>query len=444
VEFGKHIEKGFWALSDKALPAIFGVGFIFLVVRVLPPREFGAFVIVQTIFNLTVALGTAFAFAPLTKFAAETDENAEYISASGILGLIFFVIVSLLIVACKPIYIPLLDREHDGVLGPLVFLIPLLFATAFFRTMLVSYLQAKYQVKKIFWIDAVYLLGALLLIFLSERLNLFSSAYHLIVLLIISQGASSLLALFMIRKELSEIVRPQQSSFNKIWDFGKYSFMANSSYNVFAQMDVFFISSAAGVSYVAIYNAAKIVTRIFDMLSQLLMMFLMPYSSKYYTQNRIDQLVVVAEKSICFSTLLLLPACLIMIFFPGQLMHLLYKGKYDEGIIVVRIFGFLALSVPWNAVASSYMAGMAKVKESLYFGFALLIFSVLGFSILTPVLGFVGAALVYVGSLIGMTIGTTIFTQKSIPYRFKGVVSRIWDVKDFVESKILMRGRKRS
>lgn len=444
MEFGKHIEKGFWAFSDKALPAIYGVSFIFLVVRVLPPREFGAFVIVQTIFNLVVALGTAFAFSPLTKFAAETDENAEYISASGILGLIFFSIVSLLIVVCKPIYVPLLDRDHDGVLGPLVFLLPVLFLTAFFRTMSVSYLQAKYQVQKIFWVDAVYLLGVLVLIVLSQQLFQFSSAYHLIILLIIAQSASSILALIFSRKELIVIVRPQQTVFKKVWDFGKYSLLANSSYNVFAQMDVFFISSCAGVSYVAIYNAAKIVTRIFDMLSQLLMMFLLPYSSKYYTQKRIDQLVIVAEKAICFSTLLLLPAFLIMIFFPGQLMHLLYRSKYDEGISVVRIFGLLALSVPWNAVASSYMAGMAKVKEALYFGLSLVVFSVLAFTILTPPFGIVGAGLTYVCSLVGMTIATTVFTQKSIPYRFKGVVSRIRDVKGFVESKILVKEHERS
>ena len=39
MEFGKHIGKGVWAFADKALPAIYGIGFIFLVVRELPENE---------------------------------------------------------------------------------------------------------------------------------------------------------------------------------------------------------------------------------------------------------------------------------------------------------------------------------------------------------------------------------------------------------------------
>ena len=39
MEFGKHIGKGLWAFADKALPAVYALGFIFLVVRVLPEKE---------------------------------------------------------------------------------------------------------------------------------------------------------------------------------------------------------------------------------------------------------------------------------------------------------------------------------------------------------------------------------------------------------------------
>ncbi|MBU1298071.1 MAG: hypothetical protein KKG06_02475, partial [Bacteroidetes bacterium] len=73
MEFGKHIGKGLWGFADKMLAVIYGLGFIFLVIRVLPEHEYGSFVIIQAIFILITAVGTSFALQPLIKFASETE-----------------------------------------------------------------------------------------------------------------------------------------------------------------------------------------------------------------------------------------------------------------------------------------------------------------------------------------------------------------------------------
>ena len=57
MEFGRHIGKGIWAFADKSLPALYGVGFIFLVVRVLPEEEYGAFAIIQSIYDFGLPEG---------------------------------------------------------------------------------------------------------------------------------------------------------------------------------------------------------------------------------------------------------------------------------------------------------------------------------------------------------------------------------------------------
>ena len=65
MEFGKHVEKGVWAFAGKALPAVYLLGFIFIVQRVLPKEEFGAYAVVQAIFNFTTAIVVPFAVQPL-------------------------------------------------------------------------------------------------------------------------------------------------------------------------------------------------------------------------------------------------------------------------------------------------------------------------------------------------------------------------------------------
>src|SRR5690242_17351408 len=101
MQFGKHIGKRIWAFADRALPAIYGIGFIFLVVRVLPEKEFGAYGVVWATFTIVTALGYSLAFQPLVKFAAETDRDEPYIIASLIIGILYFCIVSLLLYLFK-------------------------------------------------------------------------------------------------------------------------------------------------------------------------------------------------------------------------------------------------------------------------------------------------------------------------------------------------------
>ena len=72
MQFGRHIGKGLWAFADKALPALYGIGFILLVIRVLPEGEYGAFVVVQSLYMIISGFGYALALQPLTKYGAET------------------------------------------------------------------------------------------------------------------------------------------------------------------------------------------------------------------------------------------------------------------------------------------------------------------------------------------------------------------------------------
>ena len=63
MEFGKHIGKGLWGIADKALPVVYGISYIVLVIRVLPEEEFGNFVLIQEVFLIITGFAMAFSFA---------------------------------------------------------------------------------------------------------------------------------------------------------------------------------------------------------------------------------------------------------------------------------------------------------------------------------------------------------------------------------------------
>ncbi len=435
MEFGKHIGKGLWAFADKALPAVYGLGFIFLVIRVLPPKEYGGFVLVQTIFLFATSLGYSLALQPLTKFAAEKVNSGPFITASLILSVLFLGVTSAAVGLGKSILVKLFDPERHVNLGMLLSYLPALFATAYYRNFAVSLLQAKYHVQKVFWIDAVYYLGTLIVVYFAQQSGLFHTAQDVLVIMIISQAASTLLALTLTSELFSCKLSIQKEAFSEIWNFGKFVFLGNTMYSVFSQMDVFFVSSFAGIVAVATYNAAKIFTRLFDMLSQVLQMLLVPFSSKAHSEQDTKKLTIAAEKTICFSTLLLLPAFIVMFLFPEHLLQLFYKGRYDQGAPIVRALSFLAFIIPWNALVASYLVGMGKVKQGFYSGIALAAVALPMYAILTPSFGGIGTGIGLVFSSLVITVILTSYIRRFIPLTMSNVFKRIADVLTFIRTQ---------
>ena len=435
MEFGKHIGKGVWAFADKALPAIYGIGFIFLVIRVLPENEYGAFVIIQTIFTIVNALGFSLAHQPLTKFAAETEENGSFIAVSLVLSFFYVVVTSALVLVFRGALVILLDPVGQSNLTHLFSYLPLLFLVSTYRSFGISLLQATYQVQKIFWIDAIYFIGTLVIVYIAQQFGRFYTASDLVLVIVAAQGLSSLVAVFMTRELMAVKLVLHGETFRKMWNFGKYTFGGNTFYTMFSQMDVFFVSSFMGILGVAVYNASKIFTRIFDMIAQVLQMFLIPYSSKTYTKDDNETMKTTAEKAICFSTVVIIPFVLIMIFFPEQLLNIFYNGKYNHGAAIVRIFGFLGLIVPWNAVAVSYIIGIGKVKQGFYFGVVLVLVAVVLYGIFTPKYGAPGTTLGYVIALSILTVVMVWFIKPIVPLNILNVLRRTQDVLVFVKNR---------
>jgi O-antigen/teichoic acid export membrane protein len=436
MEFGRHISKGLWAFGDKALPAIYGLGYVFLVIRVLPQNEFGAFIIIQTIFVVVSTMSFSLALQPLIKYGSEPGNKSPYIAISIMLSAMVYLLAALVVILGKYILSSWLDPRGQANLPMLLNYLPMLFFSAIYRSFAVSLLQITYDIKKIFWIDVVYFLGTLILILLLQMTDRFKTAEDLIILNIIGQGLSSLVAFSLTFKMMPIRLHFEKSSLWKMLNYGKYIFGGNSVYTIFTQADIFFISSFVGISGVALYGSAKIFTRIFDILGQVLQMFLIPYSSKTFSSGEISSMRITAEKTICFSTILFLPIFFILIVFPEQILYILYGGKYTNAASLLRVFSFLALIAPWNGVSTSYLLGMGKAKEGFYLGLLFIALTSLLYATLTPALGVLGTTLAFVISYFISTILYIRYLDKFIPVKVINVITRVKDVNEFLRKKL--------
>ena len=314
MEFGKYLAKGAWGLADKALPVVYGIGYVWLVIRVLPEEEFGNFVLVQEIFLVISGLATAFALQPLLKFSSEENARLEgIVSASFILNVVFVALASLIVVLCSAPAGMILNSPS---LAPLMLYVPWMLAASFFRNFTLTLLQSQFRVQEVFWTDAIHFVGAPVLVWMMSRLHMFGSALDLVTINLVSLSASSLAGLWFARKLMHVGVRPPGSDVRRMWDYGKYSLGGVVSSLFSTKADSFILSGFTGPVQVAVYNSAKVFVRLYEMAAQVVQMFVLPAASRLSSQGSFASLKAMTEKSILFLTLGLLPVTALFLVFP--------------------------------------------------------------------------------------------------------------------------------
>ena len=442
MEFGKHLRTGVWGLAGKALPVAYGIGYVLLVIRVLPENEFGNFVLLQEIFLILTGLATALALQPLLKFASEEGGAGKGVmGAAFIVHAIFLALTGLLLVVFRD---PIALLLRSTILADLLPYLPALLAAAVLRNFALVLLQARFRLAAVFWVDATHFLGAPLLIWVYSRLHLFHSALDLVMISIISLAASSAVGLIAARRDLPAMAIPTRAEIRKVMDYGTYAMGGVVSYLFTTKADTLFLSAFAGPIAVAVYNAAKVFTRIFDMIPQVVQMFVLPATSRLSSRGEQQALQALGEKAVSFTTIATIPVSLIFLFGPGLLVDILYSGRYQEAIPVLQVFSVLGLVIPLYAVASSILMGLGDARAVFKVGLQMLFLSLAGYVVLIPPLGAVGAAAAYTAASAIVALTTRHRLMMRVPLTIGRIARRERDVRNFVRDAIRRRtGRAR-
>lgn len=429
MRFGEHLRTGVWGLADKALPLVYGLGFVVLVIRVLPEADFGNFVLLQELFLVITALATAIALQPMLKFASEDGGTARgVISAAMLLHIAFLVVGGTLLLLLRA---PVGELFKSDMLADLLLYLPALLAASLLRNVALVLLQAEFRFREVFIVDALHFLGAPVLVWVYSRLHLFDSAVDLVMITIISLSLSSAAGLFFARLRLTAVALPSSADIRRVWDYGVYSLGGNLSYLVTTRADTFFLSAFSGPVAVAVYNAAKVFARVFDMIPQVVQMFVLPVTSRLSSRGEMNQLQSLAEKAVSFTTIATIPAMLIFLFAPTLLCDILYDGRYYEAVPVLRIFALLGLVVPLYAVGSSILMGLGDAKTAFQLGIQMLILSLLGYLVLIPLFGAPGAAAAYAMATAVVAVTTTLRLRRHVLLTPRNIMRRERDVRNF-------------
>jgi lipopolysaccharide exporter len=434
MEFSKHLGKGLWGIADKALPAVYGVAYVILVIRVLPEEEFGSFVLIQEIFLILSNLAAAFALHPLLKFGSEaSDDQRDLLGATILFNLIFLLASSILVMVLRsPLALVLKAPAIEG----LMVAVPVMLAANFIRNYTLILLQTRFALQRVFWIDAGHFLGAPLLIYVFSRLGRFNSAADLVQINVISLTFSSLIGLWLGRHLLRAKLLPRRAELARVWDYGKYSLGNIVGYLFYSRADSFFLSSFGGPAAVALYNSIKVFVRLFDTVPQVVQMFVLPAISKLQSLNDRSRMIALVEKAITFTTIAMTPVFLLLLLFSPQMIAIIYGGRYADAAPLLQILSVGALLTPIIAVASNALMGLGEVRLNFILNLKTFLFLLLAYLILIPWLGALGASLGFIAATFVQGWLFTSHLVRHVPVTPAGLWGRIGDIRTFVSSRL--------
>lgn len=429
MRFANYLKQSLWATLDKALPVIYGVGFIFAVVRVLSKEEFGLLGLFQAVFLFIQMVDQTLVQIPLAKFLSAREENRWAIPTSFLLSFLVFLTSTLACLLGAPMLAALMNAPK---LAGLLALMPMLLAAFYVKNLAGQICVAHHWIRRLFVIDAVYFLGSLFILLIWHAAFKLSATNQVIWINIYAAAAASLLSIILTWEVFKKAGRQISSvHFREFLAFGKYSLGGGLGNFLYAQIDVFLIGYFYDPIKVAVYRAGKIIFQFYNLISQAMQVILLPLISKLEAAEAREELRALAEKATCFLFIVLLPLHLFLMVGAEFLLNVVYHGKYNEATVLLRILVIGAFFMPLGTVGSNIQMGMGKSKISFSFVILIAVFNIAVNLILLPITGIIGGT---IATTLSMLLGSALhffYMRKTLGLTLRGIWQRRLDALNF-------------
>ena len=431
VRFEQHWRRVAWAVLDKSLPLAFGVGFMLLVVRVLPPEEFGLQGIASTVLLTVSQLLRYLLLVPMTKYVAEGRVPESFAATGMLLYVLASAAMAALLAGGRDLWAVVFGKPAlAAVLVPSASL--LLVGSA--RDAAISTLEGHRRLRTLFWADCGYYAIALGTLALWRFAGAPRTAAAVQWVQASAAAAGSALAVVMAHRLLA--ARPARPEAGQLLTFGRYSFGSGLGATIGQQADGLLAGALMDARGVASYQVARLFFRIFNVLAQAIAQVLMPLVSRLHAGGRERDVRVLFEKSVCFLHLALLPVLAVLFLLTPQLFALFFGDRYAASITPFRILLVSAATLPFASVGSPFLIGLGRVRSLVWITWLGTAVGVGLAWIWIPRFGPSGAALgVLVAAVVGMVARTWVL-QRILGFALADVAGRTRDAVAFARRRL--------
>lgn len=384
------LRVGLPALVSRGTMAVWGILSI-LIIRVLPEDAYAVYAVTRSIEMFGVLLGGGFIQQALLKMASEGDGRREHELANAgiLLSLAFALFSGALLIAGGGV----LGRFYDSLdLTGIPLLIAGVVVSGTVSGIPRALLLSQHRTRDVMYSDILQFIvkgGVTGYLILQGRLT---TSHQIFTVIIVANLCAFALSFALAKRFYFTGVSLRLRRVGQVLGFAVFSLGTAMANFIYTSTDIIMLGKLAPDD-IAPYGAARSLAALAAMVNAAGNMVLLPLLSRMWSQGKWHLVVSRVWSSVLLAEIILVPAVIAFVFFPGQVMELVYSGKYSDGWPVLLILGALIVVRPLGSFFSTASLAVGKPQYSMYsVGISAVVNVSLNLLLIRP-LGGTGAAL---------------------------------------------------
>jgi len=349
----RAILRAGWALAIKGLPAFYGLGVIFVLLRALPVEEYGSYGVAWAFLNVAAMCTRGlWALTLVQRWASGAGERI----LGAIVGLSLF--TTLIGIAVGAVLLPALGLS--GVETGLTCLALLILVP---RDLAIALGQAEGKLRRVFVIEACYFFGSLVGFVVLAQAGLLVDAE---TALMVNTGAI-VISSFAGVVRYPIVLRPtfNRADYKEVSHFGKWTGILAIGDIYFQQGDLLVLGAVLGPAVLAPYIAAKTFLRLFALVSQAMNFLLYPMAAKLAAAGDLPRLASKLKFALSGVWAVGIPAVLALWFYADPVIPALLGHKYADAIPFVLALLPAALLEPMFSTGANILVGLGRPRYAI-------------------------------------------------------------------------------
>ncbi len=355
------IQSSAYTMLSRILSVLFGFGSFYMLVRIFPKDEFGAWVLYISVAAFVEITRNGILQNSFVKFSASKnkEEFSEIFYSSAVLniGISLFSIVVLFFASPFLSAIWSLPQLKELIN---LYMIMTLVLIPFSQFGFVQ--QARMDFKGIFISTAVrqglFFVYVLLAFLMNHKLEL----NELIYVQIISSSIASFVSFLYARTHIDFEISPNFDWVKKLFAYGKYVFGTSIGSTIFNTIDQMMLGIFAGPASVALYNASMRIVNIIEVPINSLAAIVLPQSTVRVEKNGLSEAKYLYEKSVGVVLAIVLPVIIIGILFPKTILLIIAGAEYSEASTTLSVICVYSFFFPFGRQFGIILDSIGKAK----------------------------------------------------------------------------------
>jgi O-antigen/teichoic acid export membrane protein len=359
----KILKLGAPALVSRGTLAVWGIIHIFII-RMIPEEAFAAYAVARTFETFGALLGGGFIQQAILKMVSEGDGRREHelANAGVFLALVLAALSAVLLIGMEGTA----DRFYSELnLAGLPVLLAAVVFTGTVAGMPRALLLTRHRTRDVMYVDLLQftlrggIIGALII---GGTLR---TGHQIFTATIIANICSFFLSLGLSRVFFFTDAPLKWNRIVTMLNFSLVCLGTATANYIYTSTDIMMLGKIAPGD-VAEYGAARSLSGVFAMVNAAANMVLLPLFSRMWRQGQRGLIISRAWSGVLIAELILLPAFIALVFFPKQVLNVVFSGRYVESWPVTMLLGAMILVRPVGSYFSTAALAVGKPQYSLY------------------------------------------------------------------------------